>query len=110
MKKIIPIMLLFLGESLCIYSEVIAAKNITLATFWKMFGLFTLSGFLLVSGYMIGVKYFHNIWIVGAISIVSIIIMEPLITYFIFQEFPSRGAFIGLILGVLGLLSALFIK
>lgn len=112
MQKIIPLILLFLGESLAIYSEVIAAKYIgTFAsTFWKMSGLMALAGLLLIAGYMLGVKYWQNIWIVGVVSIASIIIMEPIITYSLFHELPSKGALIGLILGVLGLLSALFIK
>ncbi len=112
MNKLIPIVLLFLGESLAIYSEVIAARNIHTftATFWKMSAVMTLAGLLLIAGYMLGLKYLNNIWIVGAVSIASIIITEPLITYAIFHELPSRGALIGLVLGILGLLSALFVK
>jgi hypothetical protein len=111
-KKLIPIFLLLAGESLAIYSEVIAAKNINnfSNTFWKMSGLMAVAGLLLIGGYMLGMKYLQNIWVVGAISIASIVVVEPLITYFIFQELPSRGALIGLILGVLAILSALFIK
>ncbi len=112
MERIIPFLFLFLGESLAIYSEVIAAKNIDTfsSTFWKMSGLMALAGLLLIAGYMLGLKYFNNIWIVGVISIASIIIMEPLVTYFLFHELPSKGALIGLVLGIVGLLSALFIK
>jgi hypothetical protein len=112
MKKVIPLVLIFVGESLAIYSEVFGAKNIENfgKIFWKMSLVMAIAGALLVGGYMLGFKYIKNIWIVGAVSIASIVIMEPLITYFFFQEFPSRGALIGLILGILGLLSALFIK
>ena len=112
MQKLIPIILLFLGESLAIYSEIIAAKNIHTfpATFWKMSGVMACAGLLLIAGYMFGIKYLNNIWIVGVISIASIIIMEPLITYLLFHELPSSGALMGLIFGILGLLSALFIK
>jgi hypothetical protein len=112
MQKIIPLLLLFLGESLAIYSEVIAAKNIHTftGTFLKMSGVMALAGLLLISGYMLGIKYLSNIWIVGVVSITSIIVMEPLITYLLFHELPSKGALIGLILGILGLFSALFIK
>lgn len=112
MKKIIPILLLFTGESLAIYSEIIAAKNINsfASTFWKMLGLILLAGPILIAGYMLGMKYLQNVWVVGAISIASIVVVEPLITYFIFRELPSRGALIGLILGVIAICSALFIK
>lgn len=112
MEKIIPIIFIFLGESLAIYSEVIAAKNIHtfVPTLWKMSLIMALAGLLLVAGYMFGLKYLQNIWIIGAVSIASIIIMEPLITYILFHELPAKGAFIGFIFGILGLLSALFIK
>jgi hypothetical protein len=112
MQKIIPILLLFIGESLAIYSEIIATKNINtfMSTFLKMSGVMTLAGLLLVAGYMLGLKYWQNIWIVSVVSIASIIIMEPIIIYSLFHELPAKGALIGFILGVLGLLSVLFIK
>ncbi len=112
MKKVLPLILLFFGESLAIYSEVVAAKNIHTfgSTFLKTSLLMTLAGLGLIAGYMLGVKYLQNIWVIGAVSVVSIIIMEPIITYSIFHELPSKGALIGLVLGVLGLASALFIK
>src|SRR5579859_5170058 len=112
MKKVIPILLLFFGESLAIYSEIIAARNINnfFSTFWKMCGLMFLAVIFLIASYMLGMKYLQNIWVIGAISIASIVIVEPLLTYLVFHELPSRGALIGLILGVLAILSALFIK
>ena len=112
MKKIIPVPLLFMGESVAIYSEVVAARNINnfSNTFWKMSILMTFAGLFLIGGYMLGMKYLENIWIVGVISLASIVIVEPLVTYLIFHEFPARGPLIGLILGVLAIISALFIK
>jgi len=112
MKKLIPIFLLLTGESIAIYSEVIAAKNINnfVQTFWKMFGIMAIAGLFLIGGYMLGMKYLQNIWVVSAISIATIVIVEPLVTYVIFHELPSRGALIGLILATLAILSALFIK
>ncbi len=112
MIKIVPILFLFFGESLAIYSEIIAAKNIQnfSGTFYKMSLVMAVAGLLLIAGYMLGLKYLGNIWIVGVVSIASIIIMEPILTYLLFHEMPSRGALVGLIFGVLGLLSALFIK
>ena len=112
MRKIIPILFIIFGEALAIYSEVIAAKNVNnfLPTFLKMPCIMMIAGIFLILGYMLGIKYFDDIWIIGVISITSIIIAEPIITYLIFSELPSKGAIIGLILGVLGLLAALFIK
>lgn len=112
MHKLIPILFLFAGECLAIYSEVIAAKNIQTfsSTFWKMSLLMAIAGFFLIAGYMLGMKYIQNIWIVGTVSIASIVIAEPVITYILFQELPSKGPFIGFVLGILAILSALFIK
>lgn len=112
MKKIIPLILLFLGESLAIYSEVIAAKNLTSfwSTFWKMSLITTIAGIFLIAGYMLGIKYLQDIWVVSAVSIASIVVMEPIITYLVFHDLPSKGALLGLILGILAILSALFIK
>lgn len=58
---------------------------------------------------MLGLKYFHNIWIISAVSFGSIILVEPLFDYFYIGQTPTLGAGIGAIFGVLGILSALFI-
>ncbi len=110
--QIFPILLIFFGESLSIYSEVIAAKNLEnfAPVLIKMSVLIAIAGIFLIAGYMLGVKYLGSIWIVGVVSIASIVIMEPLINYIIFHQLPSKGALTGLILGILGLLSAVFLK
>jgi hypothetical protein len=112
MKKLAVILLLLTGESIAIYSEMIAARDVEnfTPTFWKMFGVITIAGFPLILGYMLGVKYLHNIWAVGAISIASIVVAEPIITYFIFHTLPTRGPLIGLVLGILAICATLFIK
>jgi len=111
MKKLIPLLLIFAGESVAIYSEVVAARDAEnfLSAFWKASVIFAFAGLLLIGGYMLGLKYLKNIWVVGAVSIASIIIMEPVITYLLFRELPSRGALLGFVFGILGLLSALFV-
>jgi hypothetical protein len=112
MQRIIPLLLILAGESLAIYSEVIAARNINnfYNTFWRMAGVMALAGLLLIGGYMLGMKYLQNIWVVGAVSIASIVIAEPIITYYIFRELPNKGAVIGFILGIAAILCALFVK
>ena len=106
--------MIFLGEGLAIYAEMISAKtilahqNLFLQTFIKMFFVISLGGALLVAGYMLSVATFKNIWIVAVISITSILIIEPVLVYTLFHQLPTTGAFIGFILGVLGLLISLF--
>lgn len=106
--KIITILLLFFGEALSVVSEMVAAKahHATSQSFSVIYikscVLIALAGCFLIAGYMLGYKSNKNIWVVSAMSITSILIMEPLIGYIIFQQLPTRGAFIGLILGALG--------
>lgn len=103
--------LLFAGEALSVYAEMLAAKSYSLAgsSYWpifiKAFGAITLAGGLLIAGYMLGYKSFKNIWIVSALSITSILIMEPLVAYLVFKTLPTRGALIGLVMGALGFLA-----
>lgn len=68
------------------------------------------AGFGLLLAYVLGIKAFKNIWVVSVISITSIVIAEPILIYAVFRELPTRGALIGFVLGVVGLLSAVFLK
>lgn len=108
MEKLIPIALLLAGESLAVYSEIIVAKDSN--SLFKMLLLMTLAGFFLILGYLLGMKYIGDIWVIAAVSIAGIVVVEPPLIYFIFREIPSTGAIVGLILGVLAIFAALFIK
>ncbi len=114
MLKIGTILLIFLGEILAIGAEIVAAKYNALSDgkfssiFFKALPVFFLASILLLTGYMLGLRAFKNIWIVSAVSIGSIIISEPIINYLVTHQLPTTGALIGLVLGVLGIISALF--
>lgn len=109
--KLVVVVLLFLGEALSVYSEMIGAKAHSDALtaypqiFIKSFLLITMAGALLITGYMLGYKSFKNIWIVSVMSITSILIMEPVIAYIILKQLPTKGATIGLILGAMGFIA-----
>ena len=113
--KILTIILIFMGEVLAIYSEIAAARNYSFkehpfaSAFFKILPIIVLASTLLLIGYMLGLKSFKNIWVVSAISITSILIMEPIIAYTVTNQLPTRGAIAGLIFGVLGFMSALFL-
>ncbi len=114
MEKLIGIALLFVGEVLAINAELfvsVALKNEQkiLPIFIKNSLLFTLSGILCISGYYLIYKSTRNIWFASFISILGIIIAEPISTYLIFHELPQRGTLIGIILGILGLLATIFL-
>ncbi|MBI1969695.1 hypothetical protein HYS48_03285 [Candidatus Woesearchaeota archaeon] len=79
-----------------------------LQIFLKMFLIMILGGGFLIAGYMLGFQAFQNIWVVSVVSITSILVIEPILAYTIFQQLPTKGAFLGLILGVLGFMAAVF--
>lgn len=114
--KILVIILLFIGEALSIYAEIFGAKNFQIASqpfftiFLKMFLLITLAGGFLIAGYMLGFNVFKNIWVVSVASITSILIIEPILAWTIFQQVPTKGAIIGFVLGVIGFFTSIFLK
>jgi len=58
-------------------------------------------------GYMLGFKVFQNIWIVTVISLMGILIVEPMLDYVVFRQLPGRGSVIGLICGLIGFVAVL---
>lgn len=113
-SKILVLVLLFVGEALAIYAEMVGAKSNAIASqpflqiFLKMFLLFALAGGFLIAGYMLGFNAFKNIWIVSAVSITSILIVEPILAWTIFHQVPTAGAIGGFVLGAVGLFLAIF--
>ena len=106
---------IFVGELLVIYSEQIGAKLYGVGTY--SFGaafVYTLipaiiGALLLVIGYMLGVRLHQNIWAITALSLSSILIVEPLFNYFYIGHIPAFGSFVGFIFGVLGILAVTFL-
>ncbi len=114
-SKILVLVLIFVGEALAIYAEMIGARTHHIASqpllqiFLKMFLLSTIAGGFLIAGYIFGFKAFKNIWIVSAVSITSILIIEPILAWTIFQQTPTTGAIIGFVLGTVGILFSIFL-
>lgn len=113
--KFMVVFLIFFGESISIYAEMMGAREHDVgkiafgSIFIKMFIIIAVAGGLLIAGYMLGFQSFQNIWIVSVTSITSILIMEPLLGYLFFHQLPGTGAIVGLILGVLGFLATMFL-
>ncbi len=115
LTKILTSIALLLGEVFIIGAEMWATKNFeTLAKSWSIiltaFLISVVGVIFLVYGYIYGYQAFKNIWIVTALSVAGILIVEPIIAWFLFHEVPTVGASIGLLCGVLGLLATVFIK
>jgi hypothetical protein len=110
LSKVFVVALIIFGEGVGIYAEIMGAKNDQASasgTFWpiflKMFLLIALAGGILIIGYILGIRTFKNIWIVSAISITAILIIEPVIAWTMFHQKPTFGAAAGLVLGTIGL-------
>ncbi len=115
-SKIFAIILILFGEMITIYAEMLLARNnfsnppSLSKIFWQPFFIMVLGGTLLITGYFTGFGAFKNIWIVSVISITSILIIEPVLAYTIFHQLPTKGAAIGLAFGILGFISAMFLR
>jgi hypothetical protein len=112
---LIAIILVFSGEALSIGAELIASKRVAaigadyISIFLWMFIPIVIGGAFLVAGYMLGYLHLKNIWIIAAISIGSILIVEPILAFLLFRQFPTTGAAIGLAFGILGTLASLYL-
>ena len=88
--------IIFIGEAVVIYAEIVGAKlfgisnDPFLGVFLKLALIVAMGSWILLIGYMLGQRAFKNIWIVGVISLVSILIMEPVLNYAITR---SSGRF-----------------
>ncbi|MGY4157828.1 phosphoglycerol transferase MdoB-like AlkP superfamily enzyme [Bradyrhizobium sp. USDA 4461] len=112
--KIVAVGAIFFGEALSIIAELVASKQFAkdggdMATLLPMFLLISFGGILLVFGYALGYMYLENIWVIIATSVGAILVVEPILTLLLFRDVPTVGSLIGLALGVLGTLAALFL-
>jgi hypothetical protein len=106
---------IFLGESLVVYAEVLGAKlhgmlgySFQASILWSLIpGV--LGTILLIVGYALGLKLFQNIWVVSALSVGTLLVIEPALNYFFVGQAPGLGSGIGFIFGVLGLLAVTFL-
>ncbi len=112
--KFLGFVLLFAGEGSVIYAEELGAKSYGASgnfshTLLQTLPLLFIGALLLVVAYMLGLRYFHNIWIITAISFGSILLVEPAFDFFYIGQTPTLGAGVGAVLGLSGMLSALFL-
>ncbi|MCC8938337.1 hypothetical protein H8A97_25070 [Bradyrhizobium sp. Arg62] len=110
--KIVAVAAIFLGEALSVIAELIASRQFRktggdLTMLLPMFLLISLDGVLLVCGYALGYMHLKNIWIIIAISVGAILVVEPILTLLLFRDVPTAGSLIGLALGALGTLAAI---
>ncbi|WP_271592106.1 hypothetical protein [Bradyrhizobium sp. CCBAU 65884] len=76
---------IFLGEALSIFAQLVASRQFgkagdDLAMLLPMLLLISFGGMLLVFGYALGYMHLKNIWIIVAISVGAILVVEPTLT------------------------------
>lgn len=114
LMKMGAILLIFTGEIFSISAQLLASKRIETgladqgAYLAWMFVAGAVGGVLLIAGYILGYMKFQNIWIVTAISIGSIVVFEPVLAALLFNQVPTTGAAVGLVLGIAAIISAVF--
>ena len=110
-KKAMCLVLIIVGESMAIYSELQAAKHpYDNRIIWWSFFWVTVAGIFLIPAYVWGIRIFKDIWMVSIASIVSILICEPIVIWLLFRETPSLGSLLGFIFGVIGFGCVVLIK
>jgi len=114
MNQLLTGLALFFGEALVIGVEMWASKFFNpmrpLAVIIPAIAVSIVGVCLLVYSYTFGYQAFKNIWIVTEISIASIFVVEPLVAWLLFREMPTTGAFIALVLGVIGIITSIVVK
>lgn len=106
------IAVLFVGEGINIWAELLSAKLPGTFSLLEprnlfLFGMVILGCSFLLFGYSLGYQSTKNIWIITAASVVGILITEPILAYLFFHQLPEKGSLVGLILGAIGLIATL---
>lgn len=109
---IFSFLILVVGEGLNIWAEMLSAKlpgaHSLLEYKNSVLFLMVFAGcsFLLL-GYSVGYGVSKDIWTVTVASVVAILVVEPVLAYFFFNQLPQKGALIGLILGFIGFIATI---
>jgi hypothetical protein len=114
MNKLTAVLLILAGEALSIYAEIktatvygLEAPSIGKLAF-GLVGCIAVGGVMLLGGYVLGLRAFKSIWIVGTISVASIVVAEPVLAYGVAGQTPTRSALWGFLLSLVALLISTF--
>jgi len=65
-----------------------------------------IGGFIIISGYLYGIKIFNNIWLVTLTSWTALMITEIILARLVFQTIPEGNVLIGFLLVLSGFIIA----
>ena len=110
--KFLVILFLFIGESFYLYAEMLVAKNSLdssskVTVFAFAITMVVIGGLVFLGSVYFGMHLFKNIWIIAAISVAAIVVMEPILAFTFFKQLPTLKNAIGFALGVVGLIVTL---
>ena len=93
-RIIVALLALIGGEVIIAYTLSLAAKSIeggsTAIQSLLRFGLpIGVGAFVLLLGYLLGIRSFKSIWVVSVISTASVLVCEPVFAYFVFRTLPQ---------------------
>ena len=107
---LISFTLLIVGEGINVWAEMLSAKLPGASSLFEpknlfLFGMVIVGCSFLLFAYAWGFSASQNIWAITVASIVAILVTEPFLSYFFFQQLPQKGALVGLILGIIGFIA-----
>lgn len=113
-QKILTLFMIASGESLMILAQIFGSKASTTGT--KIIEIFKLSDwyvwvsivgvFMVLAGYLYGIKVFNDIWLVTLTSWTALVVAEILLARFVFQTIPEGNVLIGFVLVSIGFIVA----
>jgi len=113
-QKILILIAIAAGESLMIAAQIFGAKASTAGSaitqilklsnwyFWVSF----IGVFIVLAGYLYGIKVFNNIWLVVLTSWTALVIAEIILARFVFKTIPEGTVLFGLVLVLAGFVIA----
>ena len=109
MLQVVAVVVLLAGECTAVWAEVSFACDPQVAGIRRSVlvhgGAMAAASIGLLGGYRLCTQVLGDIWVVGVLSIVTILVAEPAITLAVSGTRPGVGAVIGLVLGGLGLVA-----
>jgi len=110
--KCVSLIFIVVGEIFSVYSQVGTAALKPQERSWlrtSPFLLLTwaLGGLFLISGYVLGKQAFNGVWAITAISVTSILMVEPMMLLALLAQRPSWAEINGFVCGAIGLVITL---
>lgn len=113
-QKLLVLIGIAIGEALMIAAQVFGSKaSADGVHIWQIFKLNSwyiwvsiVGVFIVLAGYLYGIKVFNNIWLVTMTSWTGLVLAEIILAYIVFKTVPEGTVLIGFILATAGFIIA----